>query len=353
MPDIDDTIDWQLVEQYLAGECSPTDEARLQAWIATDPSRERLLGGLERTWAAAAGAESHRYDADVGWRELHEKLERPIDITVRSSAHRGPLEPKPPTWRQALVRVAAVLAIAAAGAAVTQTVQSRRESGADAIAMREVTTARGQRAIVRLADGSRVVLGPGSHLAAPERFDRNTRAVTLLGEGFFEIARDEDRPFLIRSGRAVTRVLGTSFGLRAYADDPEVRVVVKTGRLRFRGTDERDSGAELTRGQIGRLDGSGEVTVDAVADIDAYLGWLNDKLIFKDTPLTRVAADLERWYDVEVTITDTAIAAFPLTATFDHQPLDEVLTVIERSLDVRYAREGRAVGFAAMPAASR
>jgi len=84
---------------------------------------------------------------------------------------------------------------------------------------------------VALDDGTHVLLQPASELSVSKDFGKNTREVELKGEGFFEVSRDVTRPFLVYTNEVVTRVLGTSFSVRAYDDDKEIIVAVRTGKV--------------------------------------------------------------------------------------------------------------------------
>ncbi len=99
---------------------------------------------------------------------------------------------------------------------------------------REVVTARGQRATVELRDGSQVTLGADSRLTIPADFGGTTRTVTLDGEAYFVVTPDARRPFDVRSGFAVTRVLGTRFGVLGRSDRDAVEVIVASGKVALR-----------------------------------------------------------------------------------------------------------------------
>lgn len=339
-------IDYQLLERYLAGEASPTEEVWLRAWLAADPARAAQVERFKEVWLNARSDPS-RYDANEGWLELKQKLEP----AAKASVHVLPRSFRALPTRsrhRALGVIAATLIVAAGGGLLTEAIHQRMLRGAvETAAMREITTARGQRVDVRLADGSQVLLGPQSRLITPDRFGRGTRSVTLEGEAFFDVPHDERRPFVVRTGAAVTRVLGTSFGLRAYPSDSVVQLAVKTGRVQFAAATLVDSRTILAAGAVGRLDRHGRVLVDPRADVDAQLAWMRDRLVFRDAHLHDVAAELERWYDVDIDILDREIADFPLTADIERQPLEEALMVISRTLDIQYSRSGSTVQFRA------
>lgn len=95
-----------------------------------------------------------------------------------------------------------------------------------------IVTLAGERKNVHLEDGTQIWLSPSSTLEYPENFRNDLREVSLSGEAFFEVARDEDHPFVIHSGEIETKVLGTSFNIQAYNNQEEIAVTVVTGKVK-------------------------------------------------------------------------------------------------------------------------
>jgi Fe2+-dicitrate sensor, membrane component len=210
--------------------------------------------------------------------------------------------------------------------------------------MREYSTVRGQRTAILLADGTRAVLSVESRLRVPATYGNRSRDVYLDGEGFFEVIHDSKMPFRVHTARALAEDLGTAFVVRAYPEDSTTTVVVTEGKVALRASDEgADRGAELTRGQLGQLDPSGVVNIVQHVDVERYLAWRQARLVFKRTPLAQVARELERWYDIDITLADSSLASVPVTGVFVSQPADRILRNVARSLDVKYTRQGREV----------
>ena len=88
-----------------------------------------------------------------------------------------------------------------------------------------------QRAIVRLADGSRVTLAPQTTLTVASGFGADTRTVSLRGEAYFDVASGSRAPFIVNAGHVRARVLGTAFDVRSYTDEHDVRLAVVSGRI--------------------------------------------------------------------------------------------------------------------------
>jgi transmembrane sensor len=313
-------VDWELVFRYFGNECSPEERERFERWLAADPQRQVIVD-------AAVAAAGRALDAE------------PAAVPVRRQRVFG--SPSTRTRRPAwLLPVAASLVVAVGGALLMKypagTV-GRRAGGA--VAVRVAQTVRGGRQELRLADGTRVVLGPASTLRYPAEFGAGSRDVELTGEGYFEVTHDAAHPFRVRAGHAAAEDIGTAFSVRAYPEDSVVRVVVAEGSVALGAAAPGASPAvPLTPGQLGSLaKGSAVPTVRRV-NVAAYLGWMDGRLAFDETPLAEVVAQLGRWYDAPFRIADPALASRTLTASFTTEPLADVLAALAPVLDVRFDR---------------
>jgi ferric-dicitrate binding protein FerR (iron transport regulator) len=209
---------------------------------------------------------------------------------------------------------------------------------------RTVTTQQGERASLSLADGTVIELNVDSQLRLPEAFASSRREVWLTGEAFFDVTPEADRPFLIHTGDAIVEVLGTTFTVAAYANEAHVAVIVQEGRVALRSATVPDTTALLTPGERGQLSADYHLTVDLV-DPDVHLAWRNGRLIFEGTSLAEVARTLSRWYDVDVQIEDDVLAALRLDASFEEEPLADVLATIAVALPIDYHVEDRTITF--------
>jgi transmembrane sensor len=313
-------VDWDLVFRYFGDECSPAERDRFERWLAADPQRRVIVDAA----VAAAGRALDAIPAATPARSP-----RVFAASARRASHPG--------W---LLPVAASLVIVL-GSAVIMKHPAWRGSRAPhaASTLRVAQTVRGGRQELRLADGTRVVLGPASTLRYPAEFGAGARDVELVGEGYFEVTHDAAHPFRVRAGHASAEDIGTAFGVRAYAEDSVVRVVVAEGSVALGaaalGAARR---VPLTAGQLGTLGRGHAIPVVRRVNVAAHLGWLDGRLVFDETPLPEVVAQLGRWYDASFRIADPALATRTLTASFSTEPLGDVLAALAPVLDVRFDR---------------
>ena len=340
-----DDLEWIRLSDHLAGRSSPAERADFVRWMEVTPERQRLVDALERVWVRAAALQDPvGVDKRAAWLAVRAKLDRPSVARPRV-APKGALE-LPVARVRRWIGIAASAAILVLGVELfSRGVQSRRPSAGQETAVREVMTTQGQRANLRLADGSRVVLGVESRLRWPTSFGAGAREVSLDGEALFVIAHDPARPFVVHSGNVVIDDLGTEFGVRAYPDDQSVRVVVRSGAVALSmAQDPRTRRAVLQAGEGGTLAVDGAVRVDHGVDVDRELAFAEGRLELSDAPMSEVARELERWYGVQLAVDDTSLSDATVNASFgNHEELRVVLRTLARTLGARVEQHGRAV----------
>lgn len=345
--------------RHFRGVSSADDASAIAAWAAGDAARARYLEIAHEHWRAT-GTVPARFDVDRAWGALDARIAAAEDVTRVTRAARPRvmrLHPAatPRAGRRGIRRVAAPLAAAlllvAAGGTLAWPHLAKVIGGARVAEapVREYRTGRGQRTEILLADGTRVTLSVDSRLRIPTTYGAHGRDLWLEGEAFFKVRHDPKRPFHVYTGGAVTEDLGTAFAVRAYRGDTATTIVVTEGRVGVRADSAAVRHVTLAGGQVAHLDRAGNITVERAPDVDTELAWMQGRLAFQLAPLADVARTLERWYDVDITLSDSSLASVPLTATFTGKPLDDVLAVIANALDLSYTRTGSHVQFAPAP----
>lgn len=367
--DMDEDVDWTLLGKYLFGVCTEREEARVHAWIEEDPKRRVVLGQLRKILRATDDPPSaEELDADALWERVDRETRQGDEAGNPASGRSGSKPPRSrrrvsrPGSRQSNLRkvvwpgaVAAALAVTIALWLFGPLESGLRESSTSST--ETFVTQKGQRTSVRLNDGSQVRLNVNSRLTVPSSFGNQKRVVHLEGEAFFEVRGDSTRPFIVRSGGAATRVLGTAFNVGAYPEDEEIKVVVAEGRVRLQAEDSPKQGRDdrqeerqdvvLTKNQVSLISRSGEQIIQREEDLSEHLAWMEGQLTFDDAPFDEVVRRLERWYDLEITLEeDRSPPPGHLNAQFDKdRPLSDVLLVIDAAFDVRHERDGDRVTF--------
>nr|WP_295934371.1 FecR family protein [uncultured Dyadobacter sp.] len=210
---------------------------------------------------------------------------------------------------------------------------------------------------VLLSDGSKIRLAPASRLSFPEQINEgDTREVYLSGEAYFDVARNPDRPFLVYSNELVTKVLGTSFNIRAYERDQDVVVNVTSGKVAVSISDELGVDRKTGNGKVrnllllpnqqARLSRKDVELVRSVVKEPVLVkgASLPKQFVFTRSPIPEVFETLEKAYGVPITFDADLFAQCELTADLTMESLYEKLDVICKSIEAEYrSTDGRIV----------
>lgn len=333
----DDTPEiWPELARYLAGEADPDQAERVRRWLEADASRGALIARLDATLARLAFGPPADVDVESALASVAARLEEPVvhDLAARA----GRREPTRLRWTTIGLRAAAALALVVGGVVVWRTVREPEPAAVAGVTVHETRV--GQLDSVRLADGTQVVLAPASRLTLASGYGGASREVQLSGEALFDVPHDDARPFTVRAGRAVIRDLGTTFSVRS-EPDVDVRVVVTSGSVLLQAAGAAPAeGVTLVAGESGMLREDGTAMKVPAESGERELAWTTGRLIFQDAPLQRVAAELRRWYGVEIRATHPSVADRRLTAIFHGETREQVIEIVALALGASLQQRG-------------
>lgn len=193
------------------------------------------------------------------------------------------------------------------------------------------------RAQFSLPDGTTGWLNSSSSIRYNGTFN-NSRIVNLTGEAFFDVVKNEEKPFKVQTNEVAVKVLGTQFNIASYEDEKNVEVVLEEGKLEFRGKGVPETMLMKPNDLIVYNKASKNISAEVVQP-EKYVSWKEGKLVFRNDPIDVIARRLERWYNVEVEISGDLPHDFRLRATFVDESLEEVLYFLKRSLPISYRIE--------------
>lgn len=347
------TVNWEKIAKYFAGELPKEERQEVEKTLQKDPELNNFIIRLQSLRSQARNRRE-LYDLESEWEAF--TLRRSIGETkpeeerhsrrFKSYAETRRLHGLSSPYRT-VFRAAAMILLLIGIAFLSYQVGNDRYDPADdseQLAMREVSTQRGQRVNLRFSDGTKVTLNSASTLRFPERFTGGVREVHLEGEAYFDVINQKENQFIVRAGGTTIEVLGTQFNVRAWAEDNQVEVVVAEGRVAFRNeADMPEDGVTITRGFRSSLLHDGSIASPKPAALNTYLAWLDGKLIFDRTPVRDVFKQLERNYNMEFVVHQASFYDRQITATFSDESIDEILRALSISLNARFEREGRKV----------
>lgn len=320
-------IDEKLIDKFLRGECSEEELKRLQQyWDREDPTV--VEGMLKDNWLSAQ-QEAAEEDAN-----LKTRLWRGI-VDARDSTTNGHLGAR----RRRMLKWAAAAAITLLiGVGLYQIFlpEAHTEPG-------WVEQANDDRASMKIAleDGSAVWLKRHSKLIYPRSFRGPKRQVELLGEGYFDIAKDPKRPFIVQTGQLRTRVLGTAFNLKALKADSVVQVALVEGSVEVQWTMQQGAAVQIQPGEQLTYHRQKKQVDKERFLADAPYAWKNGVIYFVKADVWEVARTLEQWYDTEFIIKGDSAITSKIVHRFDTNKLslDEVLKGISTVMDYRFEKQ--------------
>lgn len=315
--------------RYLAGEMSAREEITFRKKLESEPRQLKDLRVMERTWKQfdSDGA-FEKKDSGKAWNQLHHRLEKDGLLDV-------PLYKERALWQVPAMRIAAlILLVIAVGIPAAyfgffhdqHMVTDYRRS-----AEKGVQT-------VDLPDGSRVYLNEGATLSYPDNYTRE-RNVTLEGEAFFEVMSDPVNPFIVRSGKVVVSVLGTSFNIKPSEHADEKEVYVESGKVRM-SLEHSDLSITLNPGELGKTIRR-ELVTGSLKDPN-YLSWKTKEFKFVEADLMEVLLELEESYHVRIHAEDIEPNQMKITTSYSEQSIDAILETIGAAfgINVSFREDG-------------
>lgn len=191
------------------------------------------------------------------------------------------------------------------------------------------------RNFIHLPDGSTVLMNADSELSYA--FGKNGREITLRGEAFFDVVHNPRVPFIVHSGKVNTRVLGTSFNVRAYPGQRNVKVTVSRGEVQV-GDAHRSYGSIRTNEQF-VVDSDQDTVEKNILNAERELSWRHGFLILDDLTMGQVAKILSDKYQVTIVFENKALKNCRINAKFfNDEKLDEVLSIMGLVLQFQHER---------------
>ena len=305
----------QVLGSFLSGELSPDELSFFQEELRRDPAKQKLLDEYRHIWEGASPEQS--YDMDAEWALMQEKLP---GFETKSR----------PTLLFYTYRIAAVLVV---GLVLSFSwIYVSRMTGFERV------VAENQAMEGILEDGTSVIVNRHSSLKYRKSFDHETRKVYLSGEAWFDVARDTTMPFVVDAGAALVRVLGTSFNVNAYKQNPTVEITVESGLVALSAKEDEKDLIVMKAGSGGSYHKSHrELKLIPAADPNS-ISWKTRELFFQEATLQEVSELLNSVYDVNIVIMSQELASCPITVAFNDQTIEAILNVLERTLDLQVTR---------------
>lgn len=300
---------------YLSGSLDDAGRERLENWIAQSKENEQQFQEIKKLLQASKlDISAFNPDIDRAWAKVESQIDLPSSVDY--------------SW---VYRLAAAVVLA-----IGLGVFGYNYWESD---LEQVATLDGEVLEYVLPDGTRILLNENTTIAFDQDFDDDSREVSLEGQAYFHVSRDESRPFVIKGLQTNVEVLGTSFDYASIPSGEEVNVT--SGKVAFYKRSEERIKANLTKGDRGVLKADGVLAKSSQLNSD-QMEWRDVNMTFKSAPLSEVINILAKFYQVSFKLKGN-IGSCLITSSFEGQDLEQALKTLEIIAGVKNKKKGNVV----------
>lgn len=339
-----------LVDNTFQEYCAGKDKLCVTYWenyIKAHPEQESTINDAKRLYAILSG---------------HKKpLNSQLELLKKELEEQEPSQIVPIKRYYGWLKIAAVFVLIS-GAVVWYKNSDRQTKPIENL-ITSYKTIGAERKKIILPDGTVIMLNARSSLEVNKDFNIDNREVTLIGEAFFDVSHDKNKPFKVLTTDFDINVLGTTFNVKAYPDEPTSEAVLIKGVIVMEGNKNRGNSITLkpsqkvtfykvkealpTTRQQNAPAKYPEITINSYTKKSdstiVEMAWVQNQLEIQDQSFAELKKTLERWYNVEIKFTDKDIEQYHFTATFKDETLSEVLNALQSAEHFKYEIKGNQV----------
>jgi transmembrane sensor len=343
---------YDLLGRKLAGECQASELEELESMLKSYPELQFFYNQI-----LTHSAEVSDVDIDTAYSTHRAKMMYPMGspgkTKERGKIVRGNFSVKRNLVR-ALVAASAILIVG-----LTWELLNKNKQVPDNKLTTVATGPKESKSTMTLPDGSIVRLNAKSKVSYAEGFGKTTREVFLNGEAYFEVTHNEAIPFIVHTGEADIKVLGTKFNVRNYSNEHKMEAALLTGSIEL--TLHADTKHKVLLKPSEKIivkknaegdaaimpsgvDKKVELTSIKVQDsVIVETSWLNDKMAFYDKPFSEIALDLERQFDVKIEFKNKAASGFKYTGVYDEDNAEDILKILQMIKPFHYTLNNKQI----------
>jgi ferric-dicitrate binding protein FerR (iron transport regulator) len=323
-----------LISKYLAKEATEEEISRLNEWISSDKAHKAEFESHQKAWENSAIYDDIAIDVEAEWQKFKSKTrigeQRETKIKALDAKYAERF-----SFKQAL-RIAAVilLFLLPAMGIYFYVDQNKAIEIASFDQIKESP----------MPDGSTVTLNQKSAIAYHKDYGKTNRKLSLKGEAFFSVAPDKSKPFIVDVNEITVTVTGTSFYIDATENEDKIKVIVESGTVIVKSNLEPEQTLSLKKGDKAVFSKTGHtLSLEMITEEENYHSWLSKKMTFKEVPLKDIVRDLNHAYHRNIVIKDKEIENCRISASFDRQTLEQILNVIENTIDINITEKENSI----------
>lgn len=314
----------RLIIRWLQGEATPVEQERAERWVNSSEENRRLFDTYKDLLLLTT-LNTPTYDTEAAWGKVKERINKSKGLIIDPK----PRVDIPRIFRFAAPAIAAVLLI---GVGVFSLMKRTPE-------IIKFANNNEMAALLQLPDGSNLSLNAYSIVNYPEKFRGNTREIDLVGEAYFEISHNPERPFIVHAEGLDIKVTGTSFNVKTINAGEFVEVSVNTGSVEvYPAAHDANEATHigLSAGEKATYNNQTRSIVKGVNDDLNLLSWKTGILVFRESRLEDVFKSLEKKYQVSFIVNNPEISNQRLTARFEDESLQEVMESLSLIFNIEY-----------------
>jgi len=342
----------ELIVKLLTGDASVEEKQNILEWAKENYSNKKLYIQLKDIWESTNYERDKHFDLQSGWNQFKNQIAEKVDISKRQEK------------KQLYLNILKVAALVIITFGISWIAFSYKNETKLAVTTNEINVPLGSKTQVTLPDGSKVWVNSGSNLKYNSDFNDTCRIVYLSGEAYFEVEKNPEKPFVVKTGSIDIKAFGTSFNVKSYPEDNFIETILVSGIVTVENEKTKKQIANLTPNQktiyykedakiafenkVKTQEKSPGVekivTINPKAQMvmletkpENFTAWKDQKLIFSSEPFEQIAIKLERWYGVNIEILDDRLKNERFTGKFTHnESLVQLLEAIKITTHINY-----------------
>lgn len=312
-------MDYSIINKYLDGEASEAEVKEIFQWINSDSENRKEFIQYKKVWTLTTKSNQNQ---DKAWKIIYPTLAQKVGKQLNINRY----------WMVA----AGFILLFGLGMLMQYMLPQKSQEQFSYLAETRIEVPLGQMSNVVLPDGTTVHLNSGTKLIYSGKFNSGERTVSLEGEAFFDVTKDQAHPFVIKTNALDFKVYGTSFNIQAYPEDKEINATLVEGSLGIIGK----NGSELVRlvpGENATYRETGRNILVGMVNPVIYTSWKDGLVTFRNEKLKDIARKIERWYNVEIVIKNVRLGEeIYLGTIMKNKPVDQILEVFALTSSLKY-----------------
>lgn len=305
----------KIIKNFTSDKFSPKLKEKLWKWLVDSNGQVEKEEALIELW------ERQDFIADASTERSYQNFRKKITPWQQKTTVSYTLR----RWTQ----VAAILLMPLLSILVSYLyIQSNEEH----IELVEYYVPKGEQKQITLPDGTTAYLNSGTFLIYPQKFTGNTRSVYLTGEANFDVKKDKQHPFIVKTNHLKVKVLGTKFNVHAYAEDEKTITTLESGSVVVQKSNSEDIITLTPNEQLEYDNPSGEFN-KKIIDASVYSGWTRGELNFAAMTLNDIFRTIERIYNIHIIVPPHLATTDVYTIKFKQKaPIKDIMNIVTKTI---------------------